>query len=143
MKGKSPENLVYIQIRPKIIPSQTIIGSAFTNYYNGLILQHCPMDRKHHVECGRKSQPRFRVAQVARDARINLHCLPIANLNWTLGDAYFILTLKPERFLYYWSVSHADSYKNGTRVLKFKPSLASDKPRELLLYRSRHHTMKR
>src|SRR5690606_29212589 len=73
------------------------------------------------------------VAQVARDAGINLHwSANSSKLNWTLGDAYFSTAIN-QRFLFLEGAPESIP-KMDTLGIKINLSLASDKPKGTIAF---------
>ena len=128
LEGKDEREIVKSKYAHRIIPSPDNEWVAFSNLYKVYIAALPGTGKVIDLDGSAKSVP---VAQVAKDAGINLHwSANSAQLNWTLGDAYFSTNIN-QRFLFL--EGSPDSIPAIDTVgLKINLTLNSDKPKGLI-----------
>ncbi|MCM4167012.1 Tol-Pal system protein TolB [Arenibacter antarcticus] len=128
LEGKEPRELVKSKYAQRIIPSPDDQWVAFTNLYK-VYIAALPMTGNT-IELDGKAT-NVPVAQVARDAGINLHWSSNSTqLNWTLGDAYFSAPIN-QRFLFLEGAPDSIP-KMDTLGIKINLTLTSDKPQGIM-----------
>jgi len=125
LDGKEPRELVKSKYAQRLIPSPDDNWVAFTNLYKVYIAALPKTGNTIALDGKATNVP---VAQVARDAGINLHWSSDSKkLNWTLGDAYFSTAIN-QRFSFLEGAP--DSIPEiDTLGLKIDLDLKSDKPK--------------
>lgn len=123
--GTDKKELVKSKYAQRIIPSPDDQWVAYSNLYK-VYIAAMPMAGKTLVLDGKSTS--VPVAQVARDAGINLHwSIDAKKLNWTLGEEYFSNELK-DRFLFL--AGAPDSIPKMDSVgTKLNLKLTTDKPK--------------
>ncbi|MCM4150888.1 amidohydrolase [Arenibacter sp. N53] len=130
LEGKEARELVKSKYAQRMIPSPDDNWIAFTNLYK-VYIAALPMTGNT-IELDGKAT-NVPVAQVARDAGINLHwSANSSKLNWTLGDAYFNTPIN-QRFLFLEGAPDSIP-KMDTLGIKINLSLASDKPKGTIAF---------
>ena len=130
LDGKESRELVKSKYAQRIIPSPDDNWIAFTNLYK-VYIAALPMTGNT-IELDGKAT-NVPVAQVARDAGINLHWSANSKkLNWTLGDAYFSTAIN-QRFLFLEGAPDSIP-KMDTLGIKINLSLVSDKPKGTIAF---------
>jgi len=139
LDGEDARDIVKSKYAQRIIPSPNDKWVAFTNLYKVYIAALPKTGQVIELDGSATSVP---VAQVARDAGVNLHWSSNSEkLNWTLGDAYFSADIN-QRFLFMEnspkSVPPIDTI--GTKIGLL---LQSDKPTGVIAFKgARIITMK-
>ncbi len=130
LDGKEARELVKSKYAQRIIPSPDDNWVAFSNLYK-VYIAALPMTGKT-LELDGKSTS-VPVAQVARDAGINLHWSANSDqLNWTLGDAYFSTDLN-EKFTFLDGAPETTT-KMDTVGIKINLTLPTDKPQGTIAF---------
>lgn len=125
LHGKEPRELVKSKYAQRLIPSPDDNWVAFTNLYK-VYIAALPMTGNTITLDGKATN--VPVAQVARDAGINLHWSNDSKkINWTLGDAYFSTPINQH---FSFLEGAPDSIPEiDTLGLKIALDLKSDKPK--------------
>ncbi|MEQ8218541.1 MAG: amidohydrolase family protein [Arenibacter sp.] len=125
LQGKEEREIVKSKYAQRIIPSPDDNWLAFTNLYKVYIAALPKTGNTIDLDGKATNVP---VAQVARDAGINLHWSPNSDkLNWTLGDAYFNTAIN-QRFSFLEGAPDSIPAMD-TLGLKINLSLSTDKPK--------------
>ena len=128
LDGKDARELVKSKYAQRIIPSPDDNWIAFSNLYK-VYIAALPVTGNT-IELDGKST-NVPVAQVARDAGINLHWSANSDqLNWTLGDEYFSTPIN-QKFTFLDGAPDTAS-KMDTVGIKINLSLPTDKPEGLI-----------
>lgn len=128
LQGKDVREIVKSKYAQRIIPSPDNNWVAFSNLYKVYIAALPITGQVIDLDGSATNVP---VAQVAKDAGINLHwSANSSRLNWTLGDAYFSTDIN-QRFLFLEGAP--DSIPAiDTLGLKINLTLTSDKPKGII-----------
>lgn len=131
LQGKEEREIVKSKYAQRIIPSPDDNWLAFTNLYKVYIAALPKTGNTIELDGKATNVP---VAQVARDAGINLHWSPNSDsLNWTLGDAYFNTGIN-QRFSFLEGAPDSIPAMD-TLGLKIGLNLSTDRPKGNLAFK--------